>query len=179
MKYYKYLDLDWKPARDKILEILKTYPNSFFDRSNNSGAFRQANTDLFRIPEIHEMFRPLGISIQFISLYVTFSKIGVIHKDDVPGYISRIIFPILNCEESETKFYTVSEEPIKLEQPNGLGYNYYDPIHCKHVDSYFLTQPAVFHVREAHQVCIYRDLELPRISCTVQFHQDINYLVDE
>jgi hypothetical protein len=181
MKYYKYLNLDWKPTRDKILEKLKEN-EEYFSIINfyTLGAWRNANEDIYKIPEIHEMFRPLNLNIKTISFFVTFTAKGTIHKDSGFNHtMPRINFPIINCEESETKFYEVNCEPIKMIQPNGENYyRYPNTSKYKHIDSYFLTQPVVFYGSEAHQVCNYGKTQ-PRISCTVEFHEDIKYLLDE
>jgi hypothetical protein len=178
MKYYKYIDLDWKPARDKILEVLKEEPTLFSHaKVHTVGSWVDLTEKFYHIPEIHNMFRPFNLDISIIAFYVSYHN-SSIHIDSAPDYISRIIFPILNCDNTETKFFEKLEEPVKLTQPNGEIFYRLDPLKCKHVDSFFLTQPVAFRVLEPHQVCIYH-LNRPRISCIIEFQQDINYLIDE
>jgi hypothetical protein len=177
MKYYKYLDLNWEPARDKILEIFKEDPYMFSSmKVFTAGSWINMTDKFYHIPEIHEMVKPLNLDINVIAFYVSYNS-SSIHIDGASAYTSRVIFPILNCENTETKFFEKLEEPIQRKQPNGELFYSFDPTKCKHVDSFFLTQPAVFRVMEPHQVCIYHR-NFPRISCILEFQQDINYLIE-
>ena len=177
MKYYKYLDLDWQPARDKIIEIINNEPGIFsFTKTFAVGSWLNLTEKFYHIPEIHNMFKPLNLDISIIAFYVSYSN-SSIHTDGAPDYISRIIFPILNCDNTETKFFEKLEEPVKRIQANGEVFYSFNPLKCKQVDSFFLTQPVVFRIMEPHQVCIYHK-NLPRISCIIEFQQDINHLIE-
>lgn len=179
MKYYKYLDLDWEPAREKILEILNNEPDIFNPATVYTvGSWIDLTEKFYHVPEIHNMFKPLNLNISIIAFYISYVHSSIHIDESSSDYISRIIFPILNCDNTETKFFEAFEDPVKRTQRNGNGFYSFNPSKCKHVDSFFLTKPVVFRIMEPHQVCIYHK-NLPRISCIIEFQQDINYLVEE
>lgn len=175
MKYFKYLDLDFKPAADKLREyVIKE--NQIAD-IKSAWRYLDAGIILKEIPELAEMFAPLKIDISVVGIFVSYMKAGSIHIDnmDVP---CRINFPILNCEDTVTNFFKSAEPPIVRKQANGLFFHQYDAEKCELVDQLHLTRAAVMRVREPHQVVVNHN-NYPRVSCTVSFRQDITYLLDE
>lgn len=173
MNYYKYLDLNWETAAAKIRNFIEQREELIFTQK---GAWIAAPSNIIKeIPEIEEMFLPLKLDINEVGFFITRYRVGSIHTDGTPIPI-RINFPILNCENTETRYYQVNGNSLSLKQPNGNKYIQYQPEHCNFVDSFKLTKPVVMRVLEPHQVISYSN-NLPRISCTISFKQDINYLL--
>jgi hypothetical protein len=174
MKYYQYLDLDYKVACEK----LKLY---FLEEADNIESFwTSLNTVkiLQMIPEIQCMFNPLKINVKQISLIksVNTSINNGIHRDHGTCNV-RINLPIMNCKESFTNFYRSSVEPKKLFLANGVSYYQINLSDCELVDSVCLNMPAALRVKELHQVVANKQF-LPRVSCTIQFYENIDYLLD-
>jgi hypothetical protein len=174
MKYYQYLDLDYKVAAEK----LKLY---YLEEADNIKSFwNPLNTIkiLQMIPEIQYMFNPLKIKIKHIHLIKTdnTSICDGIHRDDTTCNV-RINLPIMNCDEAVTNFYTSGTEPIKKFLINGGPYYYLKLSDCKLVDSMCLHMPAALRVKEFHQVVANKQF-LPRVSCTIEFYENIDYLLD-
>lgn len=175
MAYYKYLDLEWEPTAEKIRKFLKDRPEVIHPKH---GAWVLAPRDIvLAVPEIKTMFKPLGINPMIVAFFVTRYKVGTIHIDGTRFPI-RINFPILNCENTETKYYKVTGPSRNQTQPNGSYYIEYHPDNCVQIDSFKLTQAVAMKVLEPHQVVSYTD-NLPRISCTIAFKEDISHLLED
>ena len=175
MKYYKYLDLDWIPSANKIKEYIDKNPQLIL---NTGSAWKDIDTQklISNVPELLDMIAPLNINIRFIGLYISYASTGVIHIDEDSYSKCRINIPIMNCEDTETKFYTTDAESITVYQPNGVPLKRLNQKKCIYVDSYYLTQPVIFRNTEPHQVVVNHSKK-PRVSCTIGFIEDIEYLI--
>jgi hypothetical protein len=132
---------------------------------------------LLKIPELQTMFEPLGIHIRKISIVTAwFLNPGAIHVDE--GNVSvRINLPILNCENTITNFYRSTAPLVRSLLPNGVAYFRIDPDQCELVDSFCLDRPAAIRIGAPHQVYV-KSAVVPRISCTIEFKENIEYLLD-
>lgn len=174
MKYYKYLDLDYSITADKIKTFLEARPELV---APGRGAWVAAPKEIVKeVPELLTMFKPLGLDVVMVGFFIMHYKIGSIHTDgtDVP---IRINFPILNCENTETRYFKTSGPSKSQAQPNGNSYVQFHPDYCEVVDSFKLTQAVAMRVLEPHQVVVNHD-NLPRISCTVAFKQDLSHWLE-
>ena len=133
---------------------------------------------LHKVPELSRMFSFLSINIKYLAFSVTSVPVSTIHIDNDKFSKCRINIPLLNCDNSETRFFTVDEPPTLVVQPNGITFLKVNPARCVHVDQYYLTQPVVFRNNEPHQVVSYNENQ-PRIICTIGFHEDIEYLLEQ
>lgn len=174
MRYYKYLDLDFLSVAEK----LKTY--ILDNRDQMQGVWTNLDTQkiLLLFPEVQTMFDPMNIKIKRISI-VSHVVPGSsrIHRDDTNCNV-RINIPILNCDNSVTNFYKTDARPVKRFTENGTPYLQIDNSQCVLVDSFCLNRPAALRVTEPHQVIINPDYS-PRISCTIEFVENIDYLLDQ
>ena len=173
MKYYRYLDLDYTVACEK----LKKYAIENASKIKSFWTYLDAPKIIKLFPEVQSMFDPLNINIKKISL-ITTSNTSIkngIHRDDTDCNV-RINLPIMNCEKSITNFYESNAEPTKLFLPNGVPYLQIDHNLCKLVDSICLDRPAALRIKEPHQVVTFENSK--RISCTVEFFENIDYLLD-
>jgi hypothetical protein len=84
--------------------------------------------------------------------------------------------PVLNCENTETRFFTTSTDPIKVLQPNGIPLLKLNPLSCTQVDQYYLDRALVFRNDCPHQVISNNPIG-PRISFTMGFVENIEYLL--
>lgn len=177
MKYYRYLDLDWKPTSEKIKNYFLN-KNPEFISDNGQGSWRLAPENILEeIPELQTMFDTMGIKIKFVGFFVTYKSESSLHidNDEKP---TRINFPILNCENTETRFYKINEiKTNNISQKNGLTYRLLDKESCTFVDKFQLTGAVLMRVLEPHQVVVNSEI-YPRVSCTVQFEEDISYLLE-
>jgi hypothetical protein len=174
MKYYKYLDLDYSITAAKIKTFLEARPEFV---APGRGAWVEAPKEIVKeVPELFTMFKPLGLDVRIVGFFIMHYKIGTIHTDDTSNPI-RINFPILNCENTETRYFKTKGPSMSQKQPNGNGFTQFHPDYCEVIDSFKLTQAVAMRVLEPHQVVVNHD-NLPRISCTVGFKQDLSYLLD-
>lgn len=176
MNYFKYLDLNWKPAADKLLQYTIDNPTL-----TSMSGWKTLNKEevLAKIPEIQEMFDPIGINVRYIALVVSDYAIGHIHIDADHQYTKcRVNFPVLNCEKTETRFYVNNGPLIQAYQVDGVPFMRINEADCVFVDQFYLERGAVaFRNNEPHQIVSTNPIQ-PRISCTVGFHEDITYLLE-
>lgn len=99
-----------------------------------------------------------------------------LHVDQLTPYV-RVLWPVKNCSGSVTKFYDIPRDLLKEETDRWASTSgYYRPVVKKDwplLDQFELTQPLVFDVSVAHEVCAAPDATEPRISFTLGFDQDL------
>lgn len=172
MYYFRYLDLRWEKAAEQIKDYLKQHPEVV---SPQLGSAVVAPENIFtECPAIVSLFSPL--TIKWVGFFVTYGRAGVIHVDDSTA-VARINFPVLNCEDTETKFFRTKDTSTLVSQPNGNVLYKLDPLTCEEIDHYYLNQAVVVNVLQPHQVVL-NSKKYPRISCTVRFNEDISCLLD-
>ena len=183
MKYYKYLpELNWCPVSEKLKQYVIDNAQTFLTEKNytiNMWNHLNKNELFTYVPEIIELFKPMNLTIFRMAFFITGSRHSSIHRDEDPKTNFRITLPVLNCENTETRFYTTIAETSRIEQPDGVPYNALDPKKCTHVDSYFLDKPVVVRINEPHQVFVEKTAIIPRVSCTIAFNEDISYLLED
>jgi hypothetical protein len=175
MKYFKYLDLDWEPVSKKLKQVVLENKEYY----NTSG---WKNIDIHKIvhlyPDIIRMLKPLNVSPISVSLFISRSATGGIHKDATHYNSRRIIIPIMNCEHSFTRFYS-SDQDVTL-KVNDNGVSYYGGINpdlCTFAEEFRLDRAVAFRPKEPHNV-VSDELFLPRISCPINVNKDLDYLFD-
>jgi hypothetical protein len=178
MNYYKYLDLDYKACSQKLKEyIIERDPNLLNRGKVNS--WQNGNTiDIINnVPEIIEMLKPLNVTIRMISFYVSYNQ-GLIHIDGDQFSECRLNIPVLNCENSETRFYKSSGDNKKIYQPDGVPFYWLEKNNCTLVDQFYLERgPTLFRNNEPHQVVL-NNSNKPRISCTIGFNEELIHLLE-
>jgi len=179
MKYYKYLDIEYSMS----CQQLKKYA---LDNLNKLTLF-QTDIDkediLEACPDLQKMFDPLKITIKTVSFITTDNidieygiHIDVLEYEDLEFSPIRINLPVLNCEGSITNFYTSSYLPVNKQLSENIYYLGYEYENCQLVDSFCLNRPAVLRVDEIHQVIANPNYHLPRISCSIEFEEDLEFL---
>ena len=174
MEYYKFLELEWASAAESMKQYVLDNPVLY---KSMRGAWVDCpfNDVMQKVPQLQEMFNPLGLTIKRVSLFVMYYRIGRIHIDDDAANPFRINFPILNCKDTETRYYTVSENPLEEKQPNSIKLHSFDTSKCQLADCFELDRPVIIKTQEPHQVVVHHST-LPRISCTIAFHEDLEPL---
>jgi hypothetical protein len=174
MLYYKKLDIDATVVSKKTLDYVVS------NRDTIKFFWNHLNFEKFikNVPEITTMFSSLNITPIRVSLIVAKKGAGI-HRDtyikDTPTPVARINIPILNCQGSETRFWSTSVEPTLLFLDNGTPYRYLDEKDCVLESILHLDRPTVLRVTEPHSVVVGE--KVPRISLTVEFKEDIEHLL--
>lgn len=178
MKYYNYLDIDCSKASPKLAQYVYENSELILELQKNS-AWKSVDTQdvLGKVPELIEMVKPLNITIKYLAFFITDMPYGTIHIDSDRQSKCRINIPVVNCDDSETRFFIMSEEPIKVLQKNGISLLKLNPAACTQVDKFELTRPVVFRNDQPHQVVSYNEIQ-PRISCTIGFYENLEFLFD-
>lgn len=177
MRYYKFLEIDWINVAKSMKEYVITNPALY---AANRGAWVNCDfTDLTKnVPKFQEMFTPLGLTVKRVSLFIMRYNTGVIHIDDDRLHPYRINFPILNCSNTETRYFKAKSEPTMATQPNNVAYHIINPSTCELVDSFELDRPVIIKTQEPHQVIVHHK-NFPRVSCTVAFYEDLEPLFNK
>ena len=174
MRYYKFLDLNWTDGADAMRNYVLDH-TSLYKAGKGAWVNCDFNDVMKKVPQLQEMFDPLGLTIKRVSLFVMYYKIGSIHIDDDAIHPLRINFPIINCKDTETRFYKVTDTPTTEKQLNKFAYHAFDPSKCELVDSFELDRPVIIKSQEPHQVLVHHNTP-PRISCTIAFHENLESL---
>lgn len=175
MKYFNYLDIAFEPAAIKLKDYLLR-KNLVEDIKS---AWRKLNLEevLAEVPELQELFKPLGLDIDTVAIFVTYYELGAIHIDD-DFRTCRINFPVMNCNNTFTKYFKVKGVPHLESQVNGYKLHMFKASDCEFIDQFSLTKAVVMRVLEPHQV-VSNHKNFPRVSCTVAFKQNIEHLLEE
>jgi len=170
LKYYKYLNIDYKDVGNQILHHINANDNLI---SPGIGSWRVATNWILKHTDIQSIF---DWEIDFIGLFVTHTSESSIHIDNDQKPV-RINFPILNCENTITKYYKFKGNTNFVTQPNGVSYNNIDSDDVEEIDFFNLNSAVLMRVLEPHQVCVNHN-DFPRVSCTVQFKENLEYLLE-
>jgi hypothetical protein len=173
MKYYKYLDINTFKVNNFLIKYCNnnlTKPSIFWNNVDTQKFLHEC-------PEFQKLFDPLNITVNKIAITVSTNNSynDGIHKDHDIKKV-RINLPILNCEQSITNFYRSSIVPEKKFLRNGIPYYSINRKDCELVDSFCLDRPAALNIQELHQVVIPTP-NILRISCTIRFNENIDYLL--
>lgn len=168
--YFKYLDLDYSIVQQQILNYLNLHPELI---SPGAGSWRVATDWILKNTDIQNLFE---WEIEFIGIFVTHTNKSSIHIDNDQKPV-RINFPILNCENTITKYYKFKGNTNFVTQPNGVSYNNIDSDNVEEIDFFNLDSAVLMRVLEPHQVCVNHN-NFPRVSCTVQFKENLEYLLE-
>ena len=170
MIYYKYLNIDYNIVKNQILKHFEKNPKLI---EPGQGSWRVATNWILDNTDIQNIF---DWEIEFVGIFVTHTNKSSIHIDNDQKPV-RINFPILNCENTITKYYKFKGDTNFVTQPNGVSYNNIDSDNVEEVDCFNLDSAVLMRVLEPHQVCVNHN-NFPRVSCTVQFKENLEYLLE-
>lgn len=178
MKMYKELEeiQDWQPLIDKIHQFLKLNPD-IYNREKNISLipipdyfFRQIKTD------IDSLFKVYDLKCVRSFLYVmTSNNDGDLHNDN-SGTAYRINFPVLNCQNTFTEFYTVSKWNLYTNTKYTIKLPADDAL-IQLVDRVEITKPTVISVNEFHRI-VMDENNSPRITLSLMFDKNLKFLID-
>ena len=176
MRYFKYLDLNWQHVSEKLKQfVLANKELVNYDKNGwKSVEIHHISTI---VPDIIKMLKPLNIIPCNISFLISYDNKGIIHRD-YDNKNRRILLPILNCEQSVTRFYKSNQPHLLKKQDNGIPYyGVNNPELCEVVSEYELTQPVTIRTTELH--CVHTtNTNFPRISCPINVNKDLDYLLN-
>lgn len=183
MLYHKSILLNgWKPAVFNIHRFVKSHTDimgtryfwNILDTSKHQYCYDQ----------LGPVFKEAGFNLLRIAFLTLYGEEGEIHQDNdvVPGYeprIARVNLPVLNCNGTETSFYSSKNwNPITKVLPNGIKYTYHNNQDCNFETSVTITEPTIIRVRELHRVTNHTKV-YPRITLTCALDPDPVYLLEE
>lgn len=176
MIYYKKLDLDFETVAQKT----RAYASIHRDKIKTFWTNINFENFVKHVPEIVTMFKPLNITPSRVSLITAVTQDRLdpgIHRDHSSIPV-RINVPILNCEYSQTKFWKTTSEPtVDVIPGTDIPYFYLKEVDCQLVDILVLDQPAAIRVSEPHSVHVGE--KVPRLALTIEFEEDIEYLLND
>jgi hypothetical protein len=178
MKYFKYLDLDWKPFAEKLGYYITHIRPEMSRVDPYDPSIRIDKEDLLKYTsaELDIMTTGLDFQINNFAIFSTGREIGQIHTD-LNDFPCRINIPVFNCENSETRFYQSSGTHISGVQPNGMKFEIVDENTCVQVDQFCLTKPVLFRTWVPHNIINFTAPSI-RVSCTMELNKDLSYLLD-
>ena len=183
MKYFKHIELDgWRGPAIKIHKYVRDNTHIIKDGAFWNIISRDQHPYCYE--QLDPVFARAGFNLLRISFLVLWGDESTIHQDrDVfPGFperIARINIPVLNCEHSETRFYsTINNNPIVKTLPNGITYTHHEAEDVRVEAAVTVSKPTVIRVRELHSVVNHAKI-YPRITLTCAVDPDPVYLLEE
>ena len=130
---------------------------------------------LAECPELVQAFGEYGMTCTYAAAVVVNAPYRPpCHVDNPAFSLARINFPLLNCKNTITEFYTNAKT-----SPNSSRHleviNMRD---CVLVDKFELTTATVIRVQEAHRIVVPFNNPSPRISLTLDFDKDPVYMLE-
>jgi hypothetical protein len=175
MKYFKKIQIPgWEILKEKYNHYISFYETKLFLKLPQSDI---PFLEKLILPEIEKQFK----TNTFISeAFLFFMKENHNRGMHVDGHILDrsttynwgLNFPILNCDESEMKWYDGDYELYPTSSPNGaryLGINWKNT--PNEVDSTIINQPTLVYVNIPHTVINYSNN--PRLLLSVRFRPDL------
>jgi hypothetical protein len=179
MRYFKYLDLDWKPFQEKLGHYITNIRPELSRMDPYDPVLWVDKEDLLKYAsaELDTMMAGLDFQIEKLAIFATQREIGQIHTDEnhVP---CRINIPLFNCDNSVTSFYKCSGLHLAGTQPNGMKFEKINGSKCVQVDQFYLTRPVLFRVGVPHNIVRFNNPTTVRISCTMEPDRDLSYLLN-
>jgi len=177
---YKHLDI---PDHELISEGLYRYikdRTDFLQSDNKFWHWADVNDVLEHNIELNKYIDSLNLAVSFISIIIVDHNVPEVpHIDESTD--CRILWPVVNCHTSETRFYTADNALLTDGQLAGnTNYKYIPDIKdCVIIDKLKLTQPAVFNPGIIHSVHL-SDTVVPWISIAIGFihHDDRKTSID-
>jgi hypothetical protein len=181
MIYHTRINLDgWQQAADRVYKYVKNNTPIMHGKAFWTILDRTKHKPCY--DALDPIFQPLGFNLLRVSFLIVNEPEIDIHqdKDFIPGYpdrSARINIPIINCEKSETRFYSsINWNPITKTLPNGIKYTYHNLEDCKLESTVTVSEPTVLRVRELHNVTTTGSY--PRIALTCAVDPDPIYLLE-
>ena len=179
MLYYKKINISYY---DEIVNHSLHYvkqQTEIFNRERHLASFYEMRLDEFltAVPEVELSFKDLGLTCIRAAVYVMYkSEHTSIHKD-CPWPMARINLPLLNCENTYTRFYKNVITGVSKNPQSGIVS--YPVINNDYelADKVELTQATILKVSEAHDVQL-NDTPVPRIALTLGFSPNPVFLLN-
>jgi hypothetical protein len=180
MLYYKKINIVYY---DEIINHSLHYvkqQTEIFNRERPLASFYEMQLEGFltAVPEVELAFKNLGLKCIRAAVYVMYkTEHTAIHKDCL-WPMARINLPLLNCENTYTRFYKNAVTGVSKNPQTGIVS--YPVINKDYelVDTVELTQPTILKVSEAHDVQL-DDTPVPRIALTLGFTPNPIFLLNE
>jgi hypothetical protein len=176
MKTFKELDIEnWEDIASQVLVYCQCN-ESIYNRENGLSLIPLPDDIFFKInPLIDYLFLPYSLTCTKAYVYVMHNEHeGALHCDN-SKHNARINFPIFNCNNTYTEFYSVdksiyftnSKYTIKLPANDAT---------VKLINRVEIKQPTVLNVNAYHKVILNSD-NRPRITLSLSFNRDPFFLL--
>jgi hypothetical protein len=174
---YKFLNIS---QHNIISDELYNYISNYSDLLNNPTKLQSLNyvsirDVLFYCPMLKDWldlhnFEPTIMAVILVESSETLS----VHQDCNFKYF-RILWPVRNCEGSETRFHRVDKKDKKMvvSKNEGLYIDFPSDQEYEVVDKFTLTSPVVFNTSLPHSVHPNKGADGIRISFTIGFKYNL------
>lgn len=192
-KLYRYLDCEeLELIKNELFNFLKT-----INKFKNVRGFTYLidhNELLQNVKCLKNYFEKNNLDCNYTAfiIFSTYNQINIYRDKGLEK--CRIIWPVLNCENSYTNFYLVDETKKETRQGNAAysqkTYDIYLPEYAKFIDRYELVRPVAANLTEPHSIEVhhhlngrfngsgdYEQLYKSRISLYTKFKNDPVHLL--
>lgn len=179
IKYYKELhDLDWSLAQQQLRDYCLGHEKYQDVASPTNWWEVYPHPDhefLDKVPALVELFP--DDKIRSCDFFRCQRPVSSIHTDgSYEIHQARINIPLINCEFSETRYYSTKSEPKHIAYNQHGSYRTaeaesFQEDECELQDSFTLKVPTIIRVDVPHNVVV-NGWRFPRIAATIGFETD-------
>jgi hypothetical protein len=179
MKYYQKIKINYleEITRDS-LNFVKSFPEIYFRKKENASLYNLPLKDyLDQVPAVSKAFQEFNLICNRSAVYIMYNnKHTSLHKDcDFPK--ARINIPLLNCNNTYTKFYTNVKTKKWINPDSGVISYIVTNLDYTLIDQVEIDSPTVLRISEVHAVQM-DERKIPRICLTLGFNKDPVFLLE-
>jgi hypothetical protein len=177
MKTFKELDITgWESITDLVLDYCQRN-KKIYNREDGRSLIELPVHIFYKIkPMIDSKFKEYSIVSTKVFVYVMYEDHqGVLHSDN-SLHFARINFPVLNCENTYTEFYSVDKSELFTNSKYIIKLPSEDA-EVTLVDRVEIKRPPVLNVNHFHIIVLNNTARYPRITLSVKFDKDPYFLL--
>jgi len=180
MIYFKEIDIDnLDIIQKKCLDYVKTQEMVY--KKLKPASWYILNTDEVKAscPELQESFSKINLDINYIAAIVMMEEKDIRVHTDNWNQEARINIPLLNCENTFTKYYSNIKTQDLYNPSTGLiSKTVINLDEILYECGLELRKATVLRSNEGHHITVPSTNPVPRISLTIGFVQDPVYLLN-
>ena len=179
MRYFKEIDIDnLEIIQKKCLDYIKTQETVYKKLKPASWYILNVEELKSSCPELQESFSKINLDINYAAGIVMMEEKDIRVHTDNWHQEARINIPLLNCENTFTKFYSNIKTQELYNPSTGMTsktvINLNEIIYQGGLE---LRKATVLRSNEGHHITLPSTNPVPRISLTIGFVQDPVYLL--
>lgn len=180
MIYFKEIDIDnLDIIKTKCLGYIKTQETVYKKLKPASWYVLNVEELTANCPELQQSFDKLGLTINYAAAIVMMAEKDIRVHTDNWHQEARINIPLLNCENTFTKFYSnIKTQELHNPSTGMVSKTVINLDEIVYECGLELRKATILRSNEGHHITLPSSNPVPRISLTIGFVQDPVYLLN-